>query len=636
MSPGPEIEPETEPELETALAQALQAHLAGQLDAAAQAYQELIARAPGQVELLYRYGLLQMQRRRVEAGVALLHRAAAAAPEHAGIRFHLGIALLELARPEAALSELEAARALRPADPEIQLQLGHAQHQSGSSPAAMASYREAVRLFEALPPASRPRALLGQAWYSIAKLLLELRQLGAALPALQAALRLLPDQVQIRIDLAESLMRRGWPEAAFAHYRQAMAMAPDDLRLASDSLYCLLLVPGIDAATRAAAFRDWGERVTARTQALPPPVPAAPKRRLRLGYLGTGLRDHSSSSVIMPLYRERDSGAFEVYSYANLLRPDDVTALYRSLSDRWQEVQDWSDRKLAEQIRADGIDILIDLDGHTVHNRLACLAYRPAPVQLGGLGFGGQLGLAAIDYRLADIGQVPPEQDGQPDRLWYLPLAFSYTPPAAAPAPQPGPRHHNGFITFGSGNSIVKFNEQMLAAWARILTVCPGSRLRLKSFEYGDRLICRELYARFARLGITPDRIDMIGRSDHAGQLAYYHSLDIALDPFPYDGGISTCEALWMGVPLISLDAEGQRCGSRLLGRLDLHDWLAPDVEAYIELARRKAADGDSLDALRQSLRPRLAASEICNSRAYVQAVESAYRAIWAEYLARR
>jgi protein O-GlcNAc transferase len=293
-----------------------------------------------------------------------------------------------------------------------------------------------------------------------------------------------------------------------------------------------------------------------------------------------------------------------------------------------------SDEALAERIRHDGIDILVDLVGHTAMNRLLVFARRPAPIQVTWLGYPNTTGLTAIDYRLVDAVTDP---EGEADALASetlvrLPGGFlCYGGHGGAPAPGPAPCLATGTVTFGSFNSPPKLSAATLDAWAQVLARLPESRLLLKGKPFADAAT-RALYlGRLAERGVAPERVELAAWLPDQAHLALYDRIDIALDPFPYNGTTTTCQALWMGVPVVALrgDRHASRVGASLLTQIGLTDLIADSVEAYVETAIALAGDPARLADLRHSLRPRMAASPLCDATGFARKIEQAYRTMW-------
>ena len=325
----------------------------------------------------------------------------------------------------------------------------------------------------------------------------------------------------------------------------------------------------------------------------------------------------------------------EVFCYSGISRPDGATGRLKALCDGWRDTAGVGDEALAGRIRDDGIDILIDLSGHAAPNRLPVFALKPAPVQVTWLGYPATTGLAAMDYRLVDAVTDP--GGGAADRaateaLVRLPDGFLCFQPPAASGVRAAPFREAGRVSFGSFNNLNKAAPPVIALWAELLGRVPGATLTLKDWrlEYPD--VRRQIEAEFAGLGVAPERLELLAwTGDRAGHLEAFHRLDIALDPFPYNGTTITCEALWMGVPVVSLvgDRHAGRVGASLLTRIGLEELVAGDEEAYLRIAAALAADPGRLARLRLGMRERLLASPLCDAAGFARRIERAYRIMW-------
>jgi predicted O-linked N-acetylglucosamine transferase (SPINDLY family) len=367
----------------------------------------------------------------------------------------------------------------------------------------------------------------------------------------------------------------------------------------------------------------------------------SPERRLRIGYVSPDFREHSVAFFLAGLLEHHDPFVTEVFCYSDSTTRDAVTVRLEGLATHWRKIINLSDSRVADLIRRDGIDILVDLAGHTANNRLLVFARNPAPVQVTWLGYPNTSGLDTIDYRITDTFADPlgSTEHLHSERLIRLPLsAWCYRPLEDSPPVNASPVHETGHITFGCFNAMPKINRSLLELWSRILLAVQDSRLLLKNSALGGLPMQEQLRKQFQEMGIGPDRVEMAGRvPDLCGHLATYGRVDIALDTFPYHGTTTTCEALWMGVPVVTLLGRTHvaRVGVSLLSNLGHPEWLAPSPHEYVNLAVDLAQDPSRLAALRSTLRKRMEASPLTDSPRFARDIEAVYRDMWRAWCAR-
>ncbi len=541
-------------------------------------------------------------------------------PPHARLRSSAG--RLQWARRQfaAALVHFEEALRLLPDDAGTWNNYGLALHDAGRGADAVAAYQRALQL----DPAQ------AGAWSNLGITLKEQGALSDALTAFERALALQPEHAQSWSNLGMTLEIAGRADEAVHAYQRAIAIDPQLDRAHSNLLFALNYLPDQDAESIAAAHRQWAvQHVAHLYPSSPRQPPAIAARRLRVGLLSPDLRRHPVGFLLLPYLRAHDRHSIELHLYADSPRDDDITAELRSLADVWHEVSSLSHQALADQVRADGIDLLVDLAGHSANHRLPVFARQPAPVQASWIGYFTTTGLTSIDYFLTDPASTPAALAEQfTERPLYLPHSrFCYQPPAYAPAVAPLPMLSKGTVTFGCFNNLAKLNAPVLACWAAILQAVPGSRLLLKALGLNDSHVRADLLARFAALGIGAERLDLRSHSPHPDMLAEYHEIDIALDPFPFSGGMTTCEALCMGVPVLTLTGAtlAGRQGHSLLLALAMADWCASSVADYVAKATAWAAAPAALQDLRTSLRQRFLASPAGDAAGFARAVDAAW-----------
>jgi len=438
--------------------------------------------------------------------------------------------------------------------------------------------------------------------------------------------------------LANVLKAQGRMEEAIVHYRQALSLNPGITGAHSD----MLLALNYDPPNPEIVFDEhlkWGKR-----QAYAGPIvyqhrqSRAPDRPLRVGYLSPDLYLHAVTFFFEPLLANHDRSMIVPVCYSETMKPDAVTARLRSLSAQWRDISSMSDDQAASQIHADEIDILVDLAGHMGENRLTVFSRKAAPIQVSWLGYPNTTGLTTIDYRLTDALADPPGLTDRfyTERLFRLPRGFlCYRPTESAPAIGSLPSQTKGAITFGSFNNLSKITPGTIEVWSSILHAVPRSRLILKNASFTDIPTQQPYCQAFEKHGIGRDRLEFRGLNwaltDHQ---VVYNEIDIALDPFPYNGTTTTCEALWMGVPVITLAGKmhAGRVGVSILTQMELTDFIADSADDYVRIAVELANNPIRLSDLRSTLRQRMTASPLCDAKAFARAVEEAYRAMWRKW----
>jgi protein O-GlcNAc transferase len=356
-----------------------------------------------------------------------------------------------------------------------------------------------------------------------------------------------------------------------------------------------------------------------------------------LGYVSADLREHSISYFIEPILSHHDKQAFRVICYDNWHGEDRVNLRLRNYADTWRKIDTMSDAEVAELIRRDGVDILVDLSGHTAGNRLLVFARKPAPVQVTWLGYMCTTGMKAMDYRITDVHLDPPgvTEAYYSETLVRIPAAAAFAPEQESPPVNPLPALERDFVTFLSANNFTKVGDEVIKTWARLLELVPESRLRIVALGGDDPSIAKSIIARFCNATINPAlaaRIQVQGRRPLRDFLLLFHEVDIALDPFPYSGGTTSLHTLWMGVPIVTLEGQSElsRSTSGMIRACGMPELIAQTTEQYVEIAQRIASDKHGLSSMRRQLRKRLGASVINNALATTRSLEAAYQAMWA------
>lgn len=466
--------------------------------------------------------------------------------------------------------------------------------------------------------------------------LMGIRQPSAAIPHLARVAEELPDRADAKVNYGLALQQSGDIAAAMAVQRRAIAEDPLCRPAWQNLLLGLNYLPGITAEEVADAHRAYAASFARPAPALFANVPD-PDRRLRIGMLSGDFRQHPVGYFLEAAITAHQRVGFHLTAYDVGKRADATTARLRGVFDAWHSVGTLEDEAIVARIRADGIDILVDLTGHTETSRISVMEYRPAPVQVSWIGYANTNGVATMDWIIADAVVLPTEDEAlyieKPLRLpgCYL----CYTPPREAVAPSPPPILRQGFVTFGCFNNLAKINDEVLAAWAAILNHLPEARLLLKTAVLGEAATAQKLRARFVAAGGDIARLDLEGYSPRAAYFARYAAVDFMLDPFPFPGGTTTAEAIHAGVPTLTRRGRGgmiSRNGETLLSAVGLQDWIAADTADYIEKAVAFARDGERL----ATIRARLSLGPLGDAGTYARGLETAWRRIWRDWCARQ
>ncbi|WKZ12433.1 MAG: tetratricopeptide repeat protein [Gammaproteobacteria bacterium] len=571
-----------------------------------------------------------VQTNQLDAAEAICTEVLAGEPDHADAHHVLGLVALRRGDGARAVEEINKAIASNPSQPDFYTSLGLAHYGFGRVAEATSRFRQSLEL--------RPRD--AGTLNNLGVCYKEQDQYSEAADAFREAIALDPGQFAARMNLSSTLTLQGDLDGALAALREAIALKPAFAAGYSNLLAALNY--GAEGSPED-LHREALEFERRYAAALLPAAPQFantpdPARVLKIGYVSPDFREHSVAHFISGLLSAHHRDRVAVYGYAEVRRPDDRTRQLQAGADQWRTIAGKSDEAVAAMIREDGIDVLVDLAGHTANNRLLVFARKPAPVQVTWLGYPGTTGLRAMDYRLTDAIADPPGESDRlhTEKLIRLPRGFlCYQTAQPLPEVAPPPCLAHGHVTFGSFNALLKVTPQVVRVWARILQQVPDSRLLLKSQGLTDPPTRVRLVRAFRELGVDTDRVELLGvmpaREAHLG---LYARVDIALDPFPYNGTTTTCEALWMGVPVITLcgNRHAGRVGASLLGQVGLAELVAADEAAYVGLAETLATDRQRLAVLRGTLRPRLQGSALMDLPGFTTALEQAYREMWTQW----
>ena len=633
----------------------------GDLDAAAEAYARAAAIDPDRAEACANLGMIACARRDFEQGIRWLARAIELDPRLHRAHHNLGLARQQLAQPEAAVAcfrravELEPESAesryclgtglqalgqyqaagdafrrafdLRPGDPELLFHLGRVLQQTGHAEQALACLSRAVEL----------RPDFHEAHNDLGIVLMEKGDLDDAVAALKTSTALSPDFAEGYNNLAMAWRRMGRLDRAVEAFRDAIRVRPDFWEAHSNLVYALNFLPEYAPERVFAEHEEWSRRhaepLTA--AARPHANTRATNRVLRVGYVSPNFRDHAVAYFFESTLAHHDPRRVLVHCYADVPRADSFTERLRRSTPVWREIAGRSDDFVADLVRQDSIDILVDLTGHTDNHRLLMFARKPAPVQVTWNGYANTTGMSAMDYRITDAYADPPgtTEHLHSEKLVRLPeIYMTFSPPRESPPVGPPPVISNGYVTFGSFNAIAKITPQVIETWSRILHAVADSRLMVLTAAAGS---ARERLVRtFAEHGIASGRLEFSGRLAFKEFLSAHARADIALDPFPFNGTTTTCHTLWMGVPVIALAGKSHvsRVGVSMLSNVGLPEFVAMSEGEYIEKAAALAVNRARLQELRSGMREQMLSSPLTDGASHTRSLEDAYVKMWEDY----
>lgn len=593
---------------------------------AIEAYQRALALNPTLVEAYNNLGVALLDAERYDEAACALREAIARRPDYAWAHNNLSIALRELGQADAALAACRRSIELDPTNSQAWNNLGNVEHQRGNETAALAAYEQARSLAPDDPDVLN----------NIGSSLAVLHRGDEAAAAFRAVLARQPDNARAWNNLGNAL-----PDVddRIAAFRKAIALAPHFAQARSNLLFNLHYLPAVDDQEMLAQARAFGEAI--RDKVTPRSAWDNDRnldRPLRVGFVSADLCQHPVAYFLESVVAALDGRRFVLHAYYNERKEDDWTRRFRTLIPNWRNIYALPDATVCAQIVADRIDLLIDLSGHTAGNRLGVFAAHPAPVQLSWLGYFGTTGVPGIEHILVDHAGVPPGDERKfTERVWRLPeTRLCFTAPPAIPV-APLPMRARGAVTFGCFNNHNKIHTGVIALWAQVLRALPGATLLIKNSRATDEAWRAQLRTRFATQGVAAEALRFAGPSAREDYLAAHGEVDITLDPFPYTGGTTTAESLWMGVPVLTLRGGSliARQGAGLLLAAGLPDWIAESEAEYVQKATAFAGDPATLARLRAGLRERLQASTLMDAPRLARQLENAWRSMWIQYCAR-
>ena len=629
----------------------------GHLDEAVACYRRALALKPNYAEAHNNLGVAVKDQGKPEEAVACWRHALELNPDYAEAHSNLGNVLKDQGKPKEAVACYRRALELKPDFAEVHVNLGIAFKEQGKLDEAVACYRRALELKpecaeahnnlgivfkeqdnlgEALACYRRALDLkpdCGEAHNNMGVALKDQGRLDEAVASYRRALELKPDYAEAHSNLGNVLKDQGKLDEAVACCRRALEAKSDLAEAHSNLIYTRLFCPNYDAQLLHEEHRRWDQQhATPLAQSIQHHLnDRSPDRRLKVGYVSPDFRDHCQAFFTVPLFSEHNHKDFEIVCYADVLRSDDITERLRSCADTWRNITGLDDEQVAQQIRQDGIDILVDLTMHMARNRLLVFARKPAPVQACWLAYPGTTGVSTIDYRITDPYLDPPglydgcyaeESVRLPDTFWC------YDPLDGEPAVSAVPAAEKGYISFGCLNNFCKVNPLVLKLWARVLKAVDRSRLTILAREGTHRQRAMDL---LAEEGIVGNRVTFVAHQPRQQYLRYYHGIDIGLDTVPYNGHTTSLDSFWMGVPVVTLVGQTVvgRAGLSQLTNLGLPELIASSPEQYVRIAAELTQDIPRLDNLRSTLRRRMQSSALMDAPRFARNIEAVYREIW-------
>ena len=636
----------------------------GSLDEAVASYRQALLLKPDFADAHWSLGNALAERGKLDEAVLSYRRAIEHRPEDPGVHFSLGSVLMNQGSLEEAIACFRKTLALRPNDPEAHGSLGNALKDQGKLDTAVAAYRRALDLRPNFPEvysnlgnvlkdqgrleeaaASYRKAIdlkseFPEAHSNLGIVLQDQGNLDEAMAYFRKAIELKPDYAHAYYNLGIALKDRSRMDEAISYYRKGIELRPDLLEAHNNLLMTLHyseLYSGKEILTEAQNFARQVEHSSPRKDFANTPDA---DRRLRVGYVSADFRAHPVGYFLARVLAAYDRAAIEVFCYSNTAKVDDTTARLAAAADHWRILSGVSDTEAASVIRRDEIDILVDLSGHTAGNRLPLFATKPAPILVTWLGYFGTTGLTSMDYILADRFVAPPGTEASfVETVWRLPDSYlCFAPPEFDVPIVARSLSSREPLTLGCFNNWSKISAGTIALWARILARLPGSQLLLKAKFLDNPAVLKEALGRFATHGIDPNRLILEGPSPRPDLLAAYNRVDIALDPFPYGGGTTTAEALWMGVPVVTLrgDRWVGRVSESILRAVGLPELVAENADAYAQRVVALAHDRPYLGRLRRTLRQTLDNSSFCDGPRFTHALEMGYREMWKTWCSSR
>jgi protein O-GlcNAc transferase len=617
------MQPMAKSPVQSALESAITHQRSGRWQQAEAIYRSILAQEPDNAEVVHMLGVLAAQTGWLERAGELIGRAISLSPNAAAFHNSLGNVLRARGRLDDAIAAYRKAIQLKTDFADPHGNLGNALRDKGLLDEAILAFRKAIQL--------NPKYV--EAHSNLGNALRDKGELDEAIAAYTMALRIDPQRAEVHNNLGNVLKDKGQLDDAISSYSQALRLRPTHSKAHSNLLFTLAYHPDYDAAAILKESQNWDRQhgLPLANQNKNYSNDQNPNRRLRIGYVSPDFREHCQSLFTIPLLSHHNHEAFEIFCYADVRLPDAITDRLRRFADFWRNMVGLNDQQLADMIRADQIDILIDLTMHMSSGRPLLFARKPAPIQIAWLAYPGTTGQSAIDYRLTDPYLDPPGVGDEfyreksirlPDTFWC------YDPLTTEPKPNALPAKAAGHITFGCLNNFCKVTAPTLSLWTKVLSAIPNSKMLVLASPGNHR---QQMLNSLAKQKIDPARIEFVAFQPRRQYLEQYHCIDIGLDTIPYNGHTTSLDSFWMGVPVVT------RIGRTIVGRagwsqlcnLNLRELAAETDDGFVQIATNLAGDLDRLASLRSSLREQMESSPLMDGRRFAANIEMVYREIW-------
>ncbi|MBF0194169.1 MAG: tetratricopeptide repeat protein [Magnetococcales bacterium] len=592
---------------------------------AIECYKQVISITPNNIQAHFDIATIFTKLKNIQDAIIYYEKIIAIKPDHVDAYNNLGNLLHEEGKLDSAITCFNKALACLPNNVIVYNNLGNVYKDQGNFDLSIANFQKAININ---PNIFELHINLGVVYTIIGKL-------DEAINCYKKAIAIKPDSAELYNNLGAALKDQGKIDEAILYFKKALTIKPDYPVAHSNMIFTTDLLTISNTAYLQKIRKEWAKKYADPLQNYFTTFKNSknPTRKLRIGYVGSDFRHHSAASIFGPVIFNHNPDKFEIYCYVGNLDHDDVTKKFKIHSFRWLQTTHLNDTELAEQIYKDGIDILVDLAGHSRGNRLLSFAHKPAPIQITAWGYPHGTGMKAMDYLFSDPVFIPKfEIEIYSEHIIDLPCMLHLNSDSNIQFPEinllPATKTKN--VTFGAFNRLEKNSDAVYASWAKILQRVPNSQILFKAPQLDSPSQTEALKTKFNKKGIPNERIMTMGRSSPTKHLLAYNLIDIMLDPFPHNGGVTTLESLKMGVPVLTcLNKSTCRVSGGILQAIDLHDWCATDEADYIERAQRFAKDIDSLAILRSQLRKRFESSVLGNSPLYTAQVEKIYRKLW-------